>query len=367
MAGRSEAGKLGGMNDTQDIRPELRDLSPAQVQDLVVTLGQKPYRARQVLQWLYQHGATDFEQMTSLSKVFRERLAKAARLDNLEPALVEASADGTRKMLFKLSDGHAVESVLIPEEDHSTLCVSSQVGCRMGCAFCRTATLGFKRNLRPSEIMGQVLAARRLAEEARPLTNLVFMGMGEPLDNLPAVSLALGHILGSHGLAMSQRKVTVSTAGVVDKLPALGAASSAALAVSLNAPTDELRSRLMPVNRRWNLDALKKALLAYPLKPTRRITFEYVLLGGVNDQPEHAAALARWLDGLRAKVNLIAFNPHDGAAFERPSDAAVEEFQGLLIERHITAMVRKSRGVDISAACGQLAGKRAGAAEVTLE
>lgn len=354
------------MNPLDDKRPELRDLSPARVQELVVSLGQKAYRARQVLQWLYQHGAESFEQMTSLSKVFRERLAKAARLDKMEPALVEASADGTRKLLFKLNDGAAVESVLIPEEDHSTLCVSSQVGCRMGCAFCRTATLGFKRNLRPSEIMGQVLAARRLTEAERPLTNIVFMGMGEPLDNLPSVSLALGHLLGSHGLAMSQRKVTVSTAGVVEKLPALAAASPAALAVSLNAPDDELRGRLMPVNRRWNLDALKKALLAYPLKPTRRITFEYVLLGGVNDQPEQAVALARWLDGLRAKVNLIAFNPHEGAAFERPSEAAVEAFQGELIERHITAIVRQSRGVDISAACGQLAGKEAGPPGVTL-
>ncbi|MBU1276981.1 MAG: 23S rRNA (adenine(2503)-C(2))-methyltransferase RlmN [Proteobacteria bacterium] len=355
------------MNPNEDKRPELRDLSPAQVQELVVALGQKPYRARQVLQWLYQHGAESFEEMTTLSKVFRERLARAARLENMAPSLVEASADGTRKLLFKLQDGLAVESVLIPEEDHSTLCVSSQVGCRMGCAFCRTATLGFKRNLRPAEIMGQVLAARRLAEPDKPLTNLVFMGMGEPLDNLPAVNLALRHILGSHGLAMSQRRVTVSTAGVVAGLPALAAASPAALAVSLNAPSDELRSRLMPVNRRWNLAALKKALMAYPLKPTRRITFEYVLLGGVNDQPAQAVALARWLQGLRAKVNLIPFNPHPGAAFERSAPQRVEAFQGELIKRHVTAMVRKSRGVDISAACGQLAGKKAGTAQVTLE
>ncbi len=354
------------MDASQEERPDLRDLSPAQVQDLVAALGQKPYRVRQVLQWLYQHGAAGFEEMTSLSKEFRQGLARVARLANLEPSLVETSDDGTRKLLFKLNDGLAVESVLIPEEDHCTLCVSSQVGCRMGCAFCRTATLGFKRNLRPAEIMGQVLAARRLAEPERPLTNIVFMGMGEPLDNLGAVSLALGHILGSHGLAMSQRKVTVSTAGVVDKLPALAAASPAALAVSLNAPSDELRSRLMPVNRRWNLAALKQALLAYPLKPTRRITFEYVLLGGVNDRPEQAVALAEWLKGLPAKVNLIAFNPHEGAAFERPSAAAVEAFQAELIARHVTAMVRQSRGVDISAACGQLAGKAAGAGEVTL-
>ncbi len=341
-------------------KPEMRDLSASQVQDLVVSLGEKPYRARQVLQWLYAHGARDIGEMTTLSKAFRSRLADAARLGLMEPATVETSSDGTRKMLFKLADGAAVESVLIPEADHATLCVSSQVGCRMGCAFCRTATLGFKRNLTPSEILGQVLAGRRLTDADHPLTNLVFMGMGEPLDNLANLGIALSHILGSHGLAMSQRKVTVSTVGLVDKLPALAAATPAALAVSLSAPDDELRDRLMPVNRRWNLAALHQALAAYPLKPTRRITFEYVLLGGVNDRPEQAAALAQWLKGIPAKVNLIAFNPHPGAAFEPPTPEAIEEFQQELISRHVTALLRKSRGADISAACGQLAAKDAG-------
>jgi 23S rRNA (adenine2503-C2)-methyltransferase len=341
-------------------KPELRDLTAAQVQDLVVSLGEKPYRARQLLQWLYKHGAASCEEMTSLGKAFRRRLAGAARLGRMEPVAVEASADGTQKLLFRLEDGQAVESVLIPEADHSTLCVSSQVGCKMGCAFCRTATLGFKRNLTPAEILGQVLAARRMVAAARPLTNLVFMGMGEPLDNLPNLTVALSHILGSHGVAMSLRKVTISTAGMVDKLPALARATPAALAVSLSAPDDELRNRLMPINRRWNLAALKKALAAYPLKPTRRITFEYVLLGGVNDRPEQAAALAAWLKGLPAKVNLIAFNPHPGAAFDPPAPEAVEAFQAELIARHVTAIVRKSRGADIAAACGQLAAREAG-------
>ncbi|MCB2225785.1 MAG: 23S rRNA (adenine(2503)-C(2))-methyltransferase RlmN [Desulfarculaceae bacterium] len=350
---------MGTMPAEQAI-PELRDLSAAQVQELVVSLGEKPYRARQLLQWLYPHGASSIEDMTTLSKAFRTRLAGAARLGLMEPAMVERSTDGTRKMLFWLEDGAAVESVIIPEADHSTLCVSSQVGCKMGCAFCRTATLGFRRNLRPSEILGQVLAARRLVDEAHPLTNLVFMGMGEPLDNLPNLSIALSHILGSHGLAMSQRKVTVSTVGLVDKLPALAAAAPAALAVSLSAAEDALRDRLMPINKRWNLAALKKALTAYPLKPTRRITFEYVLLGGVNDRPEQAVALAKWLKGLPAKVNLIAFNPHEGAAFSPPTPQALEAFQNELISRHVTAIVRKSRGADISAACGQLAAKNTG-------
>jgi 23S rRNA (adenine2503-C2)-methyltransferase len=346
------------MSETSDNKPDLRDLSAEGVQDLLVGLGEKPFRARQVLQWLYKHGARDFGEMTTLGKGLRARLAAVASLREMSPDQVETSADGTRKMLFSLADGLAVESVLIPEAEHSTLCVSSQVGCRMGCTFCATAGLGFKRNLSPSEMLGQVLAARRLVDETRPLTNLVFMGMGEPLDNLDNLLIALQHILGDHGLQMSQRKVTVSTAGRVDRLAALGRATPAALAVSLNAPNDELRGKLMPINRKWNLAALKQALMAYPLKPSRRITLEYVLLGGVNDQPEHAAQLAAWVKGLKCKVNLIALNPHPGAAFRAPRPATVEAFQEALISRHVTALLRKSRGADIAAACGQLVAAR---------
>ncbi len=341
-------------------KPDLRDLTAEGVQDLLVGLGEKPFRARQVLQWLYKHGARDFGQMSSLGKDLRARLASVARLQDLEPAQVQTAADGTRKMLFNLADGSAVESVLIPEAEHSTLCVSSQVGCRRACAFCATAGLGFRRNLSPAEVLGQVLAARRLAEADKPLTNLVFMGMGEPLDNLDNLLIALQHILGDHGLQMSQRKVTVSTAGRVDRLAALGRATPAALAVSFNAPNDALRDELMPINRKWNLAALKKTLMAYPLKPTRRITLEYVLLGGVNDRAEHAAQLAAWTKGLKCKVNLIAFNPHPGAAFSAPEPATVQAFQQELIDRHITALLRQSRGADIDAACGQLAAKEAG-------
>jgi 23S rRNA (adenine2503-C2)-methyltransferase len=342
------------MNKTAT-KPELRDLTAQQVQDLLVGLGEKPFRARQVLNWLYKQAAGSIADMTNLSKALRERLAQAATLAALQPAQVETSQDGTRKLLFALSDSARVESVLIPEDDHHTLCVSSQAGCRQGCRFCRTAALGFQRNLTPAEIIGQVLAARSMCEEARPLTNLVFMGMGEPLDNLDNLCVALEHILGEHGLQMSQRRVTVSTVGLVDRLAELGRRTPAALAVSLNAPNDELRSRLMPVNRRFPLAVLKEALLAYPLKPTRRITLEYVLLAGVNDQPEHARELAKWVHGLKCKVNLIAFNPHPGAQFERPDDRAIERFQNILLDKHLTALVRASRGSDISAACGQLA------------
>jgi 23S rRNA (adenine2503-C2)-methyltransferase len=340
-------------------KSNLRDLSAQEVQDLLVDLGEKPFRARQVLNWLYKQGAGSIEEMTNLSKGLRERLSQTASLHHLEPAQVETSQDGTRKLLFELADGARVESVLIPEQDHSTLCISSQAGCRQGCRFCRTASLGFQRNLTPAEITGQVLTARAMSAEDRPLTNLVFMGMGEPLDNLDNLNIALEHILGDHGLQMSQRRVTVSTVGLVDRLAELGRCTPAALAVSLNAPNDELRSRLMPVNTRFPLAMLKEALLAYPLKPTRRITLEYVLLAGINDQPEHAQELAKWVHGLKCKVNLIAFNPHPGSEFERPDDAVIERFQKILIDKHITALLRASRGSDISAACGQLAAKPA--------
>ena len=248
-------------------KPDLRDLSLSGLESLVSGLGGKPYRAKQLVRWLYKGGAHSVDDMSDLSKSFRAQLKDRTRLEWYAPVKVEQSGDGTRKLLHQMRDGSRVESVLMPEEDHSTLCVSSQVGCRMGCAFCRTATLGFKRNLTPAEILGQVLVGHQLAGEAKPLTNLVFMGMGEPLDNLDNLLIALEHILGPYGLQMSQRKVTVSTVGRVDRLEALAAGSWASLAVSLNAPNDELRSRLMPINRRYDMAALHKALAAYPLKP----------------------------------------------------------------------------------------------------
>jgi 23S rRNA (adenine2503-C2)-methyltransferase len=340
-------------------KPDLRDLRPQQVQDLLTSLGEKPFRARQVLRWLYKNAAPDFETMSDLAKPLRQRLSQVACLTHMVPQQVEEAGDGTQKLLYVLDDGARIESVLIPEEDHHTLCVSSQVGCRQGCAFCRTATLGFSRNLRPAEITGQVLAARHLVDEARPLTNLVFMGMGEPLDNMASLLISLEHILGETGLQMSQRRVTISTVGLADRLADLGRATPAALAVSLNAANEGLRSKLMPINRRFSLATLKAALLSYPLKPTRRITLEYVLLGGVNDRPAHALELARWCRGLKCKVNLIPFNPHEGADFQAPSEADVQIFQEILIGEHVTALLRRSRGADISAACGQLAARAA--------
>lgn len=345
------------MEQTTPHKQDLRDLRPQQVQELVTSLGEKPFRARQVLRWLYKNAAQDFESMSDLAKPLRQRLSQVARLTAMTPSQVEEAGDGTRKLLYLLEDGARIESVLIPEADHHTLCVSSQVGCRQGCAFCRTATLGFSRNLRPAEITGQVLAARGLVDAERPLTNLVFMGMGEPLDNLVSLLISLEHILGESGLQMSQRRVTISTVGLADRLADLGRGTPAALAVSLNAANEGLRSKLMPVNRRFSLASLKAALLAYPLKPTRRITLEYVLLGGVNDRPAHAVELARWCRGLKCKVNLIPFNPHEGAEFSAPLETDVQVFQEVLISEHITALLRRSRGADISAACGQLAAR----------
>ena len=346
-------------NHTQNI-PDLRDLTADQMHGFMAELGEKPFRARQVMNWLYKQGAKSIQDMTTLSKDLRARLAKAAKLGDMAPVKTEESSDGAKKLLHRLEDGLLVESVLIPEEDHSTLCISTQVGCRMGCKFCRTAKLGFTRNLKPSEIMGQVLVGRALAAGEAPLTNIVFMGMGEPLDNLDSVAVALGHILGEHGLQMSQRKVTISTAGLLDKLPALAAASPAALAFSLNAPNDRIRGEIMPVNRRWPMERIKKALMAYPLKPTRRITLEYVLLAGVNDRPEHANELAAWTRGLPCKVNLIPHNPHDRSPYRAPSERDVAAFQEALIQNHVTALIRKPRGQDIKAACGLLAAQEAG-------
>jgi 23S rRNA (adenine2503-C2)-methyltransferase len=343
--------------------PDLRDLTPQEVQDLVVSLGEKPFRARQVLRWLYKGGAADFAAMSDLSKGLRQRLGEVSRLTWLAPAAMDEAEDGTLKLLHVLDDGARIESVLIPEADHHTLCVSSQVGCAQGCKFCRTASLGFTRDLRPAEIVGQVLTARTLVDEERPLTNLVFMGMGEPLANLDNLLTALDHILGEHGLQMSQRKVTISTVGLADKLEALGRGTPAALAVSLNAANEGLRSRLMPVNRRFSLATLKACLLAYPLKPTRRITLEYVLLGGVNDRPEHALELAAWTRGLKCKVNLIPFNPHEGARYQAPDEQDVLAFQEVLIASNLTALLRRSRGQEISAACGQLAARALAAEE----
>jgi len=337
--------------------PDLKEMDLTELEALAAGLGEKPFRARQIRKWLYNRGVCDLEAMTDLSKSLRGRLAEAAVISR--PDLLEArvSEDGTQKFLWRLADGGRIESVLIPERDHLTLCLSSQVGCAMGCRFCRTAQLGFKRNLTQAEILNQVLGVRRRLPEGPPLTNLVFMGMGEPLANRENVVRALSILTEPGLMGFSRRHLSVSTVGLVPELARLAEDVTVGLTVSLNAADDKTRSFLMPINKRHNLEALHKALAAFPLPSRRMITLAYVLLAGVNDTPRHARDLIRFAHGLRVKINLIPFNPYPGAAFERPSNEAVQAFQEVLAGTHLTVIVRDSKGQDIGAACGQLAGQ----------
>ncbi len=319
--------------------------------------GQPPYRARQVLKWLYK-GVGDFELMTDIARPFRQELARQARISRLRLEQEQQAQDGCRKFLFALKDGNLVESVLIPEEDHYTLCLSSQVGCAMGCRFCLTARRGLVRNLTAGEIVNQVLAVKPLLPPDRPLTNLVFMGMGEPLANFAALVRALTIITAPWGLNFSPRRLTVSTVGLAPFIPRLGLQARANLTVSLNAVDNETRSRLMPVNRRYPLEEVLAACRAFPLPRHRRITFAYVLFNGINDAPAQARELARLLKGFRAKINLIAFNPHPQLPFAPPPEARVLQFQEILRQAHYPVFVRESRGQEIAAACGQLVGER---------
>jgi 23S rRNA (adenine2503-C2)-methyltransferase len=342
-------------------RPDLRALPPAELGAFLAGLGEKPYRARQVFRWIHQRGAASFEEMTDLPRGLRQRLAEEAQLTVLEMAAEQRSADGTVKWKWRTVDGRFVESVYMPEPGRRTLCVSSQVGCALGCAFCLTATMGLARHLSAGEIVDQVARAnRRLLEMGegpapRPLTNLVFMGMGEPLHNYESLKAAIDLLLAEDGPQFSHRRVTVSTAGLVPAIRRLGEETEVKLAVSLNATTDEQRDALMPVNRRYPLTALLEACRAFPMKRGRRITFEYVLLRDVNDSVEDAGRLARLLRGIRAKVNLIPYNESPGLPFSPPPPARVEAFRDTLVSRNLTVVVRRNRGRDISAACGQLA------------
>jgi 23S rRNA (adenine2503-C2)-methyltransferase len=332
--------------------PNLPDLSPAELAELCAQWGEKPWRGRQLAVWLFRHGATELDQMTDLAKGFRLKLAGRTRL--VWPELEAAAEDREAiKILWRLYDGRRVESVIIRERNHLTLCLSSQVGCALGCLFCRTGTLGFTRNLTSGEILGQILGARRLTGE-KP-TNLVFMGMGEPLLNPEAVLKSLFILNDPDFLALGKKRISLSTAGIVPGLAALSAGPEIGLTVSLAAPEDGLRDRLMPINRRYPLAALKKELAAWPLPRGRRLTIAYVLLKGVNDEPAMAVKLSRFLTGLKVKINLIPFNPWPRAPFEAPDQAAVEEFQAILVKKGHTAPVRWSKGGGLSAACGQLA------------
>jgi len=348
------------------VLPEIQDASCAELERWCVDAGEPRYRAEQILAWVHRKRAPSFATMSSLPRTLRERLGSAFRLERFEPAVVAEAADGTRKLLFQLPSVDAkrpaaIESVLIPQvdrptgaRDRLTLCISTQAGCGMGCGFCATATMGLVRNLSPAEIVGQVAAGEALAAP-RPLTNVVLMGMGEPLANYDAVRTALEILSAEWGYAISPRRITVSTVGLAPMIPRFIAETRVNLAVSLHATTDAQRNRLVPVNRRYPLATLLAACQAVPLPRRKRITFEYVLLKDENDTDEDARRLVRLLHGLRAKVNLIPFNPFPGAAFAPSPRARVLHFQAILREHHLNVTIRESRGQDIQAACGQLA------------
>jgi len=340
-------------------RPDLKDLTLEEMITFGGELGLSPFRGRQIFSWLFRPGITGFSQMTDLSKELREQLAKAADISVLSPARIETSTDGTRKYAFRLADDAIIESVLIPDKNRKTLCLSSQVGCAMGCRFCLTGTLGLTRNLRPAEMVNQVLAVQEAEGEGKKggITNLVFMGMGEPLANFENLVKALRILLAPSGLDFSGRRITVSTCGIVPRLKDLGESVTVSLAVSLHAADDPTRDLLMPINRTYPLDQLLAACQEFPLPKRRRITFEYVLIKEVNDSREAARKLVKRLAGIRSKVNLLALNEAEGIPFYRPSNDTIRQFQEVLLAAGLTATLRDSRGADISAACGQLAGR----------
>jgi 23S rRNA (adenine2503-C2)-methyltransferase len=326
-------------------------------EDLERWLGQfdiAPYRAGQILRWIYHRGVYSFSHMTDLSKDLRGILSERLTISRLETEQVQASKDGSRKYLFRLKDGQHIESVLISEQGHWTLCISSQVGCAMGCRFCLTGRGGLVRNLEPAEIVNQVCAARDDLQDPSSLTNIVFMGMGEPLANYNSVVQAIRTITDNNGLQFSARRVTLSSAGLVPRIDDLGRDVKVNLAVSLNASDNDTRNKLMPINRTYPIEMLLSACRRFPLPSRRTIMFEYVLIAGVNDSPADAERLARLLRPLRAKINLIPFNPYEGTEFSRPEEDAILSFQQVLLDRHYTAIIRRSKGCDINAACGQL-------------
>ncbi len=340
--------------------PDLKNFDRARLAAFVSELDLPAFRTAQIFSWLYRPGTVSFQQMTDISKQLRAELEQRATITTLTPSVIERSKDGTIKFAFELADSHLIESVLIPEGERNTLCVSSQVGCAMGCGFCLTGGLGLRRNLLPSEIVGQVQAIRDqlLAEDKGGINNLVFMGMGEPLANLDNLLVALDILLDQGGLDFSDRRITVSTCGLVPQMLRFGAASRVNLAVSLHSVRNDIRDKLMPVNRTYPVEALLQACREYPLAPRKRIMFEYILLKDINDSDTDARELAMKLRGIRCKINLLPYNETDGLPYRRPDRGRIENFQQILWQHNYTVLVRESRGGDISAACGQLAGKR---------
>lgn len=368
------------------VAPELHPISrlPDEWKTILEGMGERSFRAKQIFKWIHQRGVLDASAMTDLSKDLRAKLAEVGLSTPAEVTDVQRSADGTRKLLLRLTDGYSVECVLIPmtrdaEEDGGeddedgasdeawggpqqrvTLCISTQVGCAMGCVFCASGKAGLKRGLGAAEIVSQVLIAKRYLDPGEQLRNLVFMGMGEPLHHYDETVRAIRLITHPEGVGMSPRRITVSTVGLVPGIRKLGEdfGGKLGLAVSLHAPDNDTRSRILPMNERFPVGELVAALREYPLPPRRRITIEYTLIQGQNDSEEHALRLVKLLRGVRCKVNLIPMNPIDASDLQPPSEAAVDRFQDVLAEHRLSCSVRKRRGDDVDAACGQLALKQ---------
>lgn len=346
-----------------NVAPNLLGMDRKALTDYFKSIGEKSFRAQQVLQWIHFQGVSDFSAMSNLSKDLREKLSRVATIVSPEVAYENTSSDGTHKWVLRLADGNCIETVFIPEKTRGTLCVSSQVGCTLNCDFCSTGKQGFNRNLTAAEIIGQVwVAARGLSQKNglhdHAVTNVVMMGMGEPLLNFENVVSAMDIMLDDFGYGLSKRRVTLSTAGVVPKMYELNKVSDVALAVSLHAPNDELRNILVPLNKKYPLKELMAACRDYFKDDKRRyVTMEYVMLKGINDQPEHAKQLIKLLNNMRAKVNLIPFNPFPNTQYERSSQEAIDRFQKILMDADINCITRKTRGDSIDAACGQLVGQ----------
>ena len=338
--------------------PDIKELTKDQLILWLADRNIKPYRAKQILSWIYMRQADTFEVMSDVGKDTRKCLARHFSIKRLEKERTETSQDGSKKFLYKLIDGKYVESVLIPEKNHYTLCISSQVGCAQGCKFCLTGRGGWVRNLTKGEIIAQVRDVANELDNSKRLTNIVMMGMGEPLANYSNVVGAVATITDSDaGLGFSSRRLTVSTSGLIPKLSQLGRETTVNLAISLNATDNKTRDMLMPINRRYPLERLLDACAGYPLMPRRKITFEYIIIKGVNDSEEDAKRLARLLKSMPAKINLIPFNTFEGSDFERPEEHVILTFREILNKNHYTAVIRHSKGQDISAACGQLSTK----------
>ena len=343
-------------------RANLLDFDRDGMRDFFAGLGEKPWRADQVMKWIYHRLESDFGVMTDLGKSLREKLPEVALVAPPKALLDTASSDGTRKWLLGMDAGNAVETVYIPEPTRGTLCVSSQIGCGLNCTFCSTGAQGFNRNLAASEIIGQVWhAAKQLGNvthQQRRITNVVMMGMGEPLLNFDNVVKAMSLMRDDLGFGLASKRVTLSTAGVVPMIDKLGEVADVSLAVSLHAPNNDLRTRLVPLNKRWGIDELLDACARYAArKPRATITFEYTLMKGINDTPVLAKQLVKLMRRLPGKVNLIPFNPFPGTQYERSDETVIRDFQTILLNAGVQAMVRRTRGEDIDAACGQLKGK----------